>query len=136
MSRLPDTNGEVAREWIEHARTYYTMAIGARGRAGNKVAARALVSSAEMAIKAVHIFRERYFPRTHDIKELINGCPERSIERLVGGHPDGFVESFSTNYLAPYLRDRPVPEDEFEACRRFAEQILAWATDVVRSSSE
>ncbi len=136
MSDLPDTNGEVAREWIEHSRTYYGMAVGARGQAGNKVAIRSLVSAAEMSIKAVYISHETYFPRTHDTRELIEGCPDRSIDRLLGGYPAEFIEEFSINYLAPYIRDRPVPEDEFDACRRFAKQVLTWATAAVTQSDE
>ena len=62
MSNLPDTNQEVALEWLEHARTYYSMAIGARGMSGSKVAFRSLVSAAEMALKAVYISHETYFP--------------------------------------------------------------------------
>lgn len=136
MSDLPDTNGEVAREWIEHARTYYDMAIGARGSAGSKVAVRSLVSAAEMAIKAVYIGHETYFPRTHDTKELIDGCPDRSIVHLLDSYPAEFIGEFSINYLAPYVRDRPVPDDEFEACRSFTERILLWATAAVIRSVE
>ena len=135
MSDLPDTNGEVARERIQHARTYHSMAIGAQGMAGNKVAVRSLVSAAEMAVKAVYIRHETYFPRTHDTKELIDGCPDRSIDLLLRGYPTEFIEEFSINYLAPYVRDRPVPDNEFETCRRFAEQILTWATAAVDTLS-
>ena len=87
-----------------------------------------MVSAAEMAINAVYIGHETYFPRTHDTRELIDGCPDRSIDLLLGGYPTEFIEEFSINYLAPYIRDRPVPDNEFEACRRLAEQILNWAT--------
>ena len=131
MSNLPDTNGEVAAEWIEHARTYYSMATAARGRGGNKVAVRSLVSAAEMAIKAVYISHETYFPRTHDTTELIEGCPDPSIKRLQVDYSAEFIEEFSAGYLAPYFRDNPVQADEFEASRNFTEQIIAWATTAV-----
>lgn len=131
MSDLPGANGEVAREWIEHARTYYRMATGAQGMGGNKVAVRSLVSAAEMALKAVYISHETYFPRTHSTGELIDGCPDRSVLRMLAGYPAEFVEDFSTNYLAPCIRDEPVPAHEFEACRAFTEQIIAWATSAV-----
>ena len=135
MSDLPDTNGEVAREWIQHARTYYSMAIGAQGMAGNKVAVRSLVSAAEMAIKAVYIGHEMYFPRTHDTKQLIDGCPDGSIHHLLGGYPTEFIEEFSIKHLVPYVRERPVRDHEFEACRRFAKQMLTWATAAVDTHS-
>jgi len=135
VSDLPDTNGEVAREWIQHARTYYSMAIGAQGMAGNKVAVRSLVSAAVMAIKAVYIGHETYFPRTHDTKELIDGCPDRSIYLLLDGYPTEFIEEFSLNYLAPYIRERPVPDNEFATCRGFAEQVLSWASAAVETLS-
>ena len=135
MSDLPDTNGEVARDWIQHARTHYSMAIGAQGMVGNKVAVSSLVSAAEMAIKAVYIGHETYFPRTHDTKELIDGCPDRSIDHLLGGYPTEFIEEFSMYYVAPYVRERPVPDNEFETCRGFAEQILTWAATAVDTLS-
>lgn len=106
MSDLPDTNGEVAREWIEHARTYYSMAIGAQGVAGSKVAVRSLVSAAEMAIKAVYIGHGTYFPRTHDTKELIDGCPDRSISCCVATrqNPSVSTETPQTGFIvAPAL---------------------------------
>lgn len=131
MSALPQTNGEVAREWIEHAQTYYAMATSAQGMGGNKVAVRSLVSAAEMALKAVYISHETYFPRTHSTGELIEGCPDRSIQQLLAGYPAEFVEDFSTNYLEPYIRDEPVPAHEFEACHGFTEQIITWATTAV-----
>lgn len=131
MSDLPRTNGKVAREWIEHARAYYSMATGAQGIGGNKVAVRSLVSAAEMALKAVYISHETYFPRTHSTGELIEGCPDRSVHQLLAGYPAEFVEEFSMNYLAPYIREEPVADDEFEACRAFTQQMIVWATAAV-----
>ena len=131
MSNLPATNGEVAKEWIEHARTYYDLAISSLGRSGNKVAVKSLVSAVEIALKSVYIKHEVYFPRTHSIPQLLKDCPELTVEQLLAGYSRDFVEGFSANYLAPYLREEPVPADEVEACRVFAEQVIGWAAGVV-----
>ena len=131
MSNLPDTNGEVAVEWVEHAQTYYKLAISARGKSGDKVTVKSFVSAAEMALKAVYIKHEVYFPRTHSTRELIAKCPDPSVGQLLVGYSADFVEDFSANYLAPYIRGRPIPSDVVEACRVFAERIVEWARRVV-----
>lgn len=70
-------------------------------------------------------------PRTHDTTELLDGCPDRSIERLRADYSTEFIEEFSAGYLAPYILDQPVQADEFENSREFTEQIIAWATAAV-----
>ena len=131
MSDLPATNREVALEWIEHARAYREIVAHAQGRGGNKVAVQALVSAAEMALKAVYISHETYFPRTRDIRELIEGCPDASIGQLLRGYPGEFIDEFSINYQAPYMRGEPLPTEELDDSCDFAEQIIAWATTAV-----
>ena len=103
----------------------YSSAISTQGIGGGKVAVRSLVSAAEMALKAVYISHETYFPRTHDTTELIDGCPDRSIDQLRADYSAEFIEEFSAGYLAPYILDQPVQADEFETSREFTEQIIA-----------
>ena len=131
MSDLPATNSEVALEWIEQARAFREATAHAQGLGGNKVAVQALVSAAEMALKAVYISHETYFPRTRDIRELIDGCPDGSFGHLLRAYPAEFIDQFSLNYQAPYRRGEPVPTGELEASRDFTEQIIAWAKAAV-----
>ena len=70
-------------------------------------------------------------PRTHDTTELLDGCPDRSIDQLRSDYSTEFIEEFSAGYLAPYILDQPVQADEFENSREFTEQIIAWATAAV-----
>ena len=58
---------------------------------------------------------------------------DRSISCWVATRQE--IDQFSINYLAPYVRERPVPDNEFEACRGFAEQVLTWATAAVDALS-
>ena len=49
------------------------------------------------------------------------------------GYSERFVKEFSRNYLAPYVRARPVPPEDVEQCRRFSGRMLRWAEGVINS---
>lgn len=131
MSSLPATNGEVAQEWVRRARLYHDQGVHAREMGDTKVAVKHFTTAAEMALKAVYIKHETWFPRTHSTPELIAGCPDPTARRLLVGYSTEFVARFSDNYLAVYLRDEPVPPDEVEACRVLAQLAVQWATEVI-----
>ena len=134
MSALANTNGELALEWLDLALWRYRTGIEVLKQRGNtKEAVRNFASAAETALKAVYIWYESYYPRVHDIGELVRGCPDRGVEAAVEGYSEGFVRDFSKNYLAPYVLVRPVPLEMVEECRKFAEKIVEWAEGVVKT---
>ena len=134
MSALANTNGELALEWLDLALWRYRTGIEVLKQRGNtKEAVRNFASAAETALKAVYIWYESYYPRVHDIGELVQGCPDRGVEAAVEGYSEGFVRDFSKNYLAPYVLVRPVPLEKVEECRKFAEKIVEWAEGVVKT---
>ena len=136
MSALANTNGEAAREWIERASLRCRYGVLSLEEGDTKEAVRNFASAAETALKAVYIRYESYYPRVHDIGELVRGCPDRGVLEAVEGYSEGFVRDFSKNYLAPYVLVRPVPLDKVEECRQFAEKIVRWAEDVVRPDEQ
>ena len=132
MSNLPNSNGRIAEEWLGRAAWRYSTGMRVMDETGDtKEAVRDFASAAELVLKAVYIKLGSLFPRTHDVWELVEECPEPTARRAVTGYPEQFVKDFSRNYLAPYVRARPVPEAEVEECRRFAGQILEWAEGVI-----
>ena len=131
MSALANTNGEAALEWLERAARRCRFAAVSLEEGDTKEAVRNFASAAETALKAVYIWYESYYPRVHDIGELVEGCPDRTVLAAVEGYSEGFVRDFSKNYLAPYVLVKPVPLDKVEECRRFAEKIVSWAEGVV-----
>ena len=134
MSALANTNGELALEWLDLALWRYRTGIEVlKQRGDTKEAVRNFASAAETALKAVYIWYESYYPRVHDVGELVRGCPDRGVEAAVEGYSEGFVRDFSKNYLAPYVLVRPVPLEMVEECRKFAEKIVSWAEGVVKT---
>ena len=133
MSALANTNGEAALEWLERAARRCRFAAVSLEEGDTKEAVRNFASAAETVLKAVYIWYESYCPRVHDIGELVDGCPDRTVLAAVDGYSEGFVRDFSKNYLAPYVLVKPVPLDKVEECRRFAEKIVSWAEGIIRS---
>ena len=134
MSALPNTNGALALEWLDLALWRCRTGIEVLSQMGNtKEAVRNFASAAETALKAVYIWHESYYPRVHDIGELVEGCPDRTVSAAVDGYSEGFVRDFSRNYLAPYVLVKPVPLDKVEECQVFAEKIVSWAEGIIRS---
>ena len=132
MSSLPNSNPQIAEEWLNRAA--WRHATGARvleETGDTKEAVRDFASAAELALKSVYIKAGALFPRTHNVSELVEECPIPSAKDAVEGYPDQFVKDFSRDCLAPYVRARPVPEAEVEECRRFSERILEWAEGVI-----
>ena len=134
MSALANTNGALALEWLDLALWRYRTGIEVLSQMGNtKEAVKNFASAAETALKAVYIWHESYYPRVHDIGELVEGCPDRTVSDAVEGYSEEFVRDFSKNYLVPYVLVKPVPLDRVEECRRFAEKIVSWAEGVVKT---
>ena len=134
VSALPNTNGALALEWLDLALWRCRTGIEVLSQMRNtKEAVRNFASAAETALKAVYIWHGSYYPRVHDIGELVEGCPDRTVLAAVDGYSEGFVRDFSKNYLAPYVLVKPVPLDKVEECRRFAEKIVSWAEGIIRS---
>lgn len=131
MSRLTDRNGEVAKEWIGRAHGFHRTAEGTRGSVNDQITVRNLVSAAEIAVNAVYIRHETYYPRTHDIAELLAGCPDPAAASAAAGYSSDFVDWFASQYLAPYERTKPLTPDEVDACFAFAAQVIAWAEQIV-----
>lgn len=133
MSNLPATNGEVAQEWVGRAAWRYDTGIRVLRETGDtKEAVRDFASAAEVAVRAVYIKHEMFYPRTHNVGELLQGCPDPTVQRVLMGYSEQFVKDFSDHYLAPYIRVRPVPLEDVKECRLFAEQIVGWAEGVIK----
>ena len=132
MSSLPNSNREVAEEWLRRAAWRHSTGVRAVAETGDtKEAVRDFASAAELALKAVYIKLGSLFPRSHNVSELVEECPDRTVLRVLEGYSEQFVKDFSRNYLAPYLRARPVPPADVKECRRFSERILGWAEGVI-----
>lgn len=132
MSSLPNSNTLIAEEWLNRAAWRHTTGKRALDETGDtKEAVRDFASAAELALKAVYIRFGHTFPRTHNISDLVDGCPEPTVRQAIQDYPEEFVKGFSRNYIAPYVRARPVPEADIEECRRFSALILAWAEGVI-----
>ena len=65
------------------------------------------------------------------IPQLLKACPEFTVHQLLADYSLDFVEGFSMNYLAPFPREGPIPRNEVEACRVFAERLIVRATGMV-----
>ena len=134
MSSLPHTNGEAAREWIELALWRYDIGIEVLKKRGDtKEAVRNFSSATETALKAVYIKHETIYPRTHEIGELIQGCPDPTVQEVTAGYSEEFVKYFSKNYLAPYVQAKPIALERVEECRKFAERIIKWAEGIIKT---
>ena len=132
MSSLPNSNREVAEEWLRRAAWRHTTGVRAVAETGDtKEAVRDFASAAELALKAVYIKLGSLFPRSHNVSELVEECPDRTVLRVLEGYSEQFVKDFSRNYLAPYLRARPVHPADVEECRRFSERIMGWAEGAI-----
>ena len=132
MSSLPNSNREVAEEWLRRAAWRHSTGVRAVAETGDTTeAVRDLASAVELALKAVYIKLGSLFPRSHNVSELVEECPDRTVLRVLEGYSEQFVKDFSRNYLAPYLRARPVPPADVEECRRFSERIMGWAEGAI-----
>ena len=135
MSNLPATNGEAAQEWIRRAAWRYGTGVRVlEETVDTKEAVRDFASAAELAIKAVYIKHEMFHPRTHSVGKLLQGCPDPTVWQALEGYSEGFVKAFSQHYLAPYVLAQPVPLEDVERCRSFAERIVEWAEGVIRET--
>ena len=132
MSSLPNSGSEIAEEWLARAEWRHTTGLRVLTETGDtKEAVGDFASAAELALKSVYIRLGTVFPQTHSVWELVEECPERSVEDALEGYSERFVKEFSRNYLAPYVRARPVPPEDIEQCRRFSDRLLGWAAGVI-----
>ena len=86
MSSLPNSNREVAEEWLRRAAWRHSTGVRAVAETGDTTeAVRDLASAAELALKAVYIKLGSLFPRSHNVSELVEECPDRTVLRGAGG---------------------------------------------------
>lgn len=132
MSSLPNSGREIAEEWLARAEWRHSTGLRVLDETGDtKEAVRDFASAAELALKAVYIKLGTPFPRTRSVWELMEECPDESVQDVLEGYSERFVKEFSRNYLAPYVRARPVPAEDIEECRRFSRRMIRWAAGVV-----
>ena len=132
MSSLPNSGREIAEEWLARAEWRHSTGLRVLDETGDtKEAVRDFASAAELALKAVYIKLGTPFPRTHSVWELMEECPDESVRDVLEGYSERFAKEFSRNYLAPYVRARPVPAEDIEECRRFSRRMIRWAAGVV-----
>jgi HEPN domain-containing protein len=89
--------------------------------------------AAEKAVKAVLVFRQIDFPKTHQIGELLvllgqggHGAPEPVWRAQALSN-----YAVSTRYPSP---EEPVTEDEWREAVELAEQVVRWAESVIRAA--
>lgn len=86
--------------------------------------------AAEKALKAVLVFLEIPFPRTHNIGTLIGWLPGR-----IAGDPVLDEAVVLTEYAVSSRypgEAEPVTEDEFREAVALAERVLVWAEGVIQ----
>ena len=83
MSKLPNSNREVAEEWLRRAAWRHTTGVRALAETGDTTdAVRDFASAAELAPKAVYIKLGSLFPRTHNVSELVEEYPDRYLRPM------------------------------------------------------
>ena len=86
--------------------------------------------AAEKAIKAVYRARKHEFRYTHDVAELLGGLEKRgiSIPKPLREAVDLTDFALQTRYPGPA---EPVLEDQYHRAIALAEQVVAWAGELV-----
>ncbi len=86
--------------------------------------------AAEKAVKAVLVFREIEFPRTHAVGELL-----AFLNRAGEAIPDELWDADALSGYATHARypggEQPATQDDYVEAVRLAEQVVRWAEGIV-----
>jgi HEPN domain-containing protein len=120
-------NKELVKEWIELAESDFELA--RKGKLSKKVRYETLCfhaqQAAEKAIKAVLVFHNKPFPRTHSIEHLLKILKQ---EKMVVPRIVEKAQSL-TDYAvtARYPEFEKIDKNEYKASLVLAEKTLKWA---------
>jgi HEPN domain-containing protein len=118
-------------DWLRHAWSDLELA---RTHRNSKILLEDLCfhaqQTAEKALKAVLVFRSVPFPRTHNIRTLIDLLPEGSdLPEEAKGAPILTDFAVLTRYPGDF---EPVTEQEYLEAIRIAEAVVQWAEKMVK----
>ncbi len=86
--------------------------------------------AAEKAVKAVLVFHEIEFPRTHELGELL-ALAHQAGEQI----PEDLWEASSLSRYATHARypgeERPITENDYGEAVTIAENVVRWAESIV-----
>lgn len=87
--------------------------------------------AAEKAVKAVLVFHEVEFPRTHELGELL-AFARQAGERI----PEDLWKASGLSMYATHTRypgeEPPLTEDEYRESVAIAENVMRWAERIIR----
>jgi HEPN domain-containing protein len=118
-------------DWLRHARSDIELArVGRNSRILLEDLCFHTQQAAEKALKAVLISVSIPFPKTHNIRTLLDLLPQNIVP------PEELKETASlTDYavLSRYPGDlEPVTEDEYQKALSLAEIVVKWAEDIIK----
>lgn len=120
-------------DWLRHAQSDLELA---RAKPSPKVLFEDLCfhaqQSAEKAFKAVLIFRNMPFPRTHNIRTLLDLLP-KSFELPDNVQRAGKLTAYAVASRYPGVVE-PINEEEHQEAVRLAEAVVNWAEKIIQSS--
>jgi len=128
MAGLCMQNREQALEWLSRASS--SLAQARSGRISDEILFEDLCfnaqQAAEKALKAVCIYLEAEFPKTHSIGFLLEILRERNIVISPEVAEGKVLTEYAVETRYPGAYD-PIAEEEYSQALRLAENIVAWA---------
>jgi len=91
--------------------------------------------AAEKAVKAVLVFYQIDFPKSHDITELLVILDQSGHEPLKEIWEAGRLSNYAVQTRYPGVA-QPVTEEEYYQAVALAEQVVRWAEDMLSTSQE
>lgn len=137
MNRPPDGGAGEAAEWISHAASDLRLAqiAAADGQVLSEMAAFHAQQAAEKALKAVLVHHRADFPRTHDLRQLLE-----LIESIGVQAPPEVAEA---DLLSPYAVSFRYPghlegvsAEMLREALDIAQAVLLWATTAAGRQAE
>jgi HEPN domain-containing protein len=120
-------------DWLRHAHSDLALA---REKTSPKVLFEDLCfhaqQSVEKALKAVLIAQETPFPRTHNIRTLLDLLP-KTIELPDDLQGAGKLTTYAVSSRYPGVVE-PIDEEEHQESVHLAEAVVNWAEKIIKSS--
>lgn len=135
---LSEEESHDALQWLRRARSNL-----ARAKANHPLPAEVLYEdlcfdaqqAAEKAIKAVLVYKNITFPKTHDIIDLLTLLDEGGIEIEEGLRQADILTSYAVETRYPGLSEE-VSEEDYRKAVDLAVRVVCWAESLIHSSSE
>jgi HEPN domain-containing protein len=129
---LPELQSGSPEDWLRRARSDLALA---RGRLKKSVLAEDLCFHAQQAVekslKAILISKGIDFPRTHNLRILIDALPETVFRDPILDSSAALTDyAVSTRYPG---ETEPVTKDELKTARHIASEVVAWAENTIHT---